>query len=133
MPPVRSLRSTADQSSSASGSTHASRVIALVRFSDVELLIVTQLLTPLNESAWPNLLGAHVALVIVPVLPLPDVSVRVVPLPWLKLYSATNPVRLVTWKDTVADTPADGISMLPLSSAARLLTVTCPGESGAQL
>jgi hypothetical protein len=44
------------------------------------LLMVTQLFEPLNESADPNLpAGLHVAPLIAPVLPFPDVSPAVLP------------------------------------------------------
>src|SRR5262245_28992294 len=100
-PPARSLKMTAPQSVSAAGLTHTSRVMADVKLSDAELLTVTQLFTPLNDSAWPpNRPGAQVALAIVPLLLRPDESVRPRPLPSLKPYSATSPARLVGWYET---------------------------------
>src|SRR5258708_21796023 len=61
---------------------------------DAELSMVIQLEAPSNVSAPPNRPAAvHVAPPpIVPVLPLPDRSVTVVPVPSLNPYAATSPV-----------------------------------------
>jgi hypothetical protein len=75
------------------GSTHASSVIRFVSCNEAEFATVTQLDDPSNESAPPNLPTlAHVVLVSVPVLPLPDASAVVVPLPSLNPYAATSPL-----------------------------------------
>ena len=66
------------------GRTQASKVMPVVGCSDDEFGTETNALVPLNESAFPNLPAAapaHVAFVIVPLLPLPDWSATVVPAP----------------------------------------------------
>ena len=66
------------------GRTHASNVMPVEICSDGELGTDTNALVPLNESAFPNLPAAapaHVAFVIAPLLPFPDWSATVVPLP----------------------------------------------------
>jgi len=72
---------------SAVGYTQASRVIPLVRSKEFESFTVTQLLLPpLKLRALPNLPWlVQDAPVIVPVLPCPDASVTIVPLPSSKL------------------------------------------------
>src|SRR5258705_908241 len=75
------------------GLTHASSVIAVVKRRDAESGIVTTALVPLNESAPPYFPAVdHVVADTVPVLPLPDRSVTVVPVPSLNEYAATRPV-----------------------------------------
>src|SRR3974390_186690 len=75
------------------GSTHASKVIAVVNCSDAALPIVTTALEPLNVSALPYLPELlQIAPLTVPLFPLPDASLTVVPLPSLNPYAATNPV-----------------------------------------
>src|SRR5262249_13629445 len=106
--------------SSELGLTHASSVIALVKRTEAEFGIVTHEFDPLKESAWPKMPPTHVPLEICPLLWLPDVSFKVCPWPSLKLYSAMSPSRLVPWNDTETVSPADGISRLALSSAARV-------------
>ena len=55
--------------------------------------IVTKAFEPLNTSALPYLPEAvQVALVVLPLLPVPEESVTVVPAPSLNEYAATNPV-----------------------------------------
>src|SRR5262245_40198503 len=77
------------------GRTHASSVIAVVRCNDAASAIVTSALTPLNESAPPCLPSlVHVALTIVPLLPLPDQSIAWLPAAVSKEYAATRPVCL---------------------------------------
>jgi hypothetical protein len=62
--------------------TQASSVRPVVSSKLAELLIVTQLLVPLNDSAFPNRPAVfQVAPVMVAVLPLPDMSFTVVPVP----------------------------------------------------
>src|ERR1700744_2984454 len=74
------------------GLTHASSVIPLESCSEAELGIVTTELVPLNDSASPNLPAVdHVALLMVPLFPLPEASVTVVPEPSLNPYAATRP------------------------------------------
>src|SRR5262245_17662765 len=75
------------------GYTHASSVIAAVRPSDAEFATVTCAPLPLNTSALPNLPDVvQVAPLMVPLFPLPERSVTLVPAPSLKLYAATSPV-----------------------------------------
>src|SRR5258706_9995830 len=75
------------------GYTHASSVMPVVSRSEVAFGIVTRALVPLNTSALPNLPDVvQVAPLIVPVLPLPEISATVVPAPSLKVYAATKPV-----------------------------------------
>jgi hypothetical protein len=67
-------------------------VIAFVRSSEALSGTVTQLVLPSNESAVPKRpMAAHVVLVAVPWLPVPDASVTAVPVPSLKAYAATGP------------------------------------------
>src|ERR1700674_3674685 len=74
------------------GYTHASSVIALPRSREGESATDTQLLLPLKDSALPNRPpAAHVAPETVPVLPLPDRSVTLEPLPSSNEYAATRP------------------------------------------
>src|SRR5438093_11727549 len=74
------------------GCTHASNVMPVVRCKDALSLIVTKAFVPLKTSALPYFPAVvHVALPIVPVLPLPDASVTVVPAPSLNEYAATSP------------------------------------------
>ena len=64
------------------GWTQASRVMPVVRSRLLWSGMVTAALVPLKLSAWPYLLVVvQVALVRVPLLPLPDWSGVVVPLP----------------------------------------------------
>src|SRR5436190_9691911 len=78
------------------GYTQASRVIPLVRSKESESFTVTRL-NPSKLRALPNLPWlVQVAPLIVPVLPNPDTSVTVVPLPSSKLYPATSPATVVT-------------------------------------
>src|SRR5438309_2339442 len=75
------------------GSTQASRVMPLVRCSEAASATVTREVVPLNDRALPNLPAVdQLALVIAPLLPLPERSPSTVPLPWSKLYAATRPV-----------------------------------------
>src|SRR5256886_10926783 len=74
------------------GYTHASNVIPLVNCSEAALLMVTSALVPLKLKALPYLPDAvQVAPLIVPLLPLPDTSVTIAPLPSLNPYAATKP------------------------------------------
>ena len=64
------------------GSTQASSVMPELSCSELLPGIVTRLLVPLNESALPNLPAVvQVAPEIVPLLPFPEASVTVVPVP----------------------------------------------------
>jgi hypothetical protein len=66
----------------ADGRTHAARVIAVVRSREAESFTVTRALVPSKFSAPPNVpSGVHVAVPIEPVLPLPEASLAVGPLP----------------------------------------------------
>src|SRR6185503_16518630 len=77
----------------AEGLTHASSVIAVVKRKEGASGTVTTELVPLNESAAAVLPAVvHVVPDTVPVLPLPDRSVTVVPVPSLNEYAATRPV-----------------------------------------
>src|SRR6516164_4813260 len=79
------------------GLTHASSVIPVVRSSDGASLTTTVELVPLNLRASPYLPAVvQVALERVPVLPLPEPSAVVVPLPSLKAYDATRLLVLLT-------------------------------------
>ncbi len=81
---MRSLKTTVFQLPSEVGFTQASSVIAVVRWSDAESSTETNAFVPLNERALPYLPAvapAHVAPESVPVLPLPDWSAVVVPMP----------------------------------------------------
>src|SRR5262245_41915821 len=103
--------------------------MAPVRSSELESATVTQLLVPLKDRALPNLPAVlQVALLIVPVFPLPEASATVEPVPASKLYAATRVFEL----DTVTFTPAVGVPRLPLSSTARLLMITDPALTGVQ-
>src|SRR5258706_1027000 len=74
------------------GFTHASSVIAALRRNDVVPGTVTSALDPLNTSAPPSRPAVvHVALLVVPLLPLPDASLADVPLPSSNEYAATRP------------------------------------------
>src|SRR5690348_11207213 len=74
------------------GSTQASRVIPVVRCSEAASGMVTMEEVPLKDRASPYLPAVdQVALLIVPLLPLPDLSVTVVPVPSSKAYAATSP------------------------------------------
>src|SRR5687768_14763668 len=76
----------------ADGRTQASRVIPLVRSSELASATVTLSLTPSKESALPKRPpSTHVAPLIVPAFPLPELSAVAVPLPSSKPYSATRP------------------------------------------
>ena len=57
---------------SAVGKTHASSVMRLVRSSDAASAIVTQSLTPSNESARPNLPVVMRVARWAPALPVPE-------------------------------------------------------------
>ena len=82
----RSLRSTVRHPPNVEGATHASSVIPVVKSSAAVSLMVTQSLTPSNDSALPYLPCVdHVAPEIVPVCPRPLRSTSVVPVPSLKL------------------------------------------------
>ncbi len=71
-------------------STHASRVIAEVRWRDVASGTVTTEFPPLKLRALPNLPRTHAVLASVPVFPFPDESVAVVPEPALKEKATTG-------------------------------------------
>src|SRR5215510_1606006 len=80
----------------AEGSTHASSVIPVDSCSEAAFGMVTTAFVPLNDSALPYLPAvAQVAPVIVPVFPLPDASVTVVPDPSSNPYAATSPVAAI--------------------------------------
>jgi hypothetical protein len=68
------------------GYTHASRVMPPVSCSEAVCGTVTRALVPLKTSAPPYFPDAvHVAPLIVPVLPFPDTSATVLPLPSLNV------------------------------------------------
>ena len=72
--------------------THASKVIPVVNCSEAALLMVTNAPLPLNVNPLPYLPPAvQLTPLIVPLFPLPDASVTVVPAPALNPYAATNP------------------------------------------
>ena len=77
---------TVRQALSVVGRTQASIVSPLVRSSEAESGISTRLVLPLKDRAEPYLPEAlQVALLIVPLLLLPDTSLTTVPVPSLKL------------------------------------------------
>src|SRR5437773_3760937 len=74
------------------GFTQASSVMPLVRCSEAESGTLTREFVPLKRSALPYLPAVvQVAFEIVPVLPLPEESATVVPLPSSKPYADTRP------------------------------------------
>src|ERR1051326_3228575 len=76
----------------AEGFTQASIVMLEVKCKDEESGTSTRELTPLNTRAFPNFEAfVQVALLTVPLFPLPDRSVTVFPEPSSKEYAATNP------------------------------------------
>src|SRR5215218_8942843 len=121
------------QVSWAAGLIHASIVMAEVRSRELESLTVTQLPTPSKDSALPKMPFVQAAPRIVPALPPPEASATDDPVPSLNPYAATRPDALVTGRMTVTVLPAEGDSTLPLSSAARALTVYCPAAPGVQV
>src|SRR4051812_10231735 len=94
MLPGCSLRRTVRQLAPiALGLTQASRVMPVVRSRLLASPTLRMLLLPLKLSALPYLPPlVQVAPAIVPVLPLPERSARLVPEPASKLYEATRPV-----------------------------------------
>src|SRR5437762_377816 len=77
------------------GNTHASKVAAVVRWSELESLTRTRSSTPSNSSAPPVLPVVQVGpFTRVPVLPFGDASLVVVPVPSLKPQAATRRVAL---------------------------------------
>src|SRR5262245_21030388 len=80
-------------SPNAVGYTQASRVIPVVKSRDAESLMVTMAATPSNCNALPNRPElVHAAPLIVPELPLPDLSAALRPLPSSKPSAATRPL-----------------------------------------
>ena len=74
------------------GLTHASSVKPVERCRPAASGTVTSALLPLNRNALPCLpAAAQFAFTIVPVWPLPDASVTVVPDPSSNPYAATSP------------------------------------------
>src|SRR5258706_15440817 len=99
------------------GYTHASSVMPVVSRSEVAFGIVTCAPVPLNTSALPNLPDVvQVAPLIVPVLPLPEISATVVPAPSLSAYAATRPSGVL---DVVALAAAEYAPRFPAASVAR--------------
>src|SRR6187399_2848110 len=92
------------------GLTQASSVIAAVRCSEALSGTVTRELVPLKLSALPYLpVVAQVVLAAVPVLPLPEASLIVVPAPSSNPYAATRPA--------VADVPVGATTSTPSRAA----------------
>src|SRR5262245_18195053 len=101
----------------ADGLTQASRVIPVVRSSELASAIVTRSLTPSNDRAPPYFPAVdQVAPEMVPLLPNPEVSFTVGPLPSLKPRASTSPVAVAALL-TVTGTPAD-VVWLPAASRA---------------
>src|SRR3954454_1731947 len=101
------------------GSTHASSVNALESCNEEEFGTLTRAFVPLKERAPPTLpFAAQVAFEMVPVLPLPEVSVTVVPDPWSNEYAATRPPPELDV--VVADAAAENVPTLPAASVARI-------------
>src|SRR6185503_2610840 len=89
--PGCSLLSTALQPEALLGFTHASRVSACVRSSDAASATATWLDAPSNERPPPKRpAGVQLAPLSVPVLPCPEASAVVPPLPSAKAYAATG-------------------------------------------
>src|SRR5262245_53401167 len=102
---------------SALGLTQASSVIPFVRSSELESGTFTIALVPLKLKAPPYLpLVLQVAFAIVPLLPLPDRSGRLVPEPWSKEYAATRPTGGAV--ETVALASLEDALRLPAASSA---------------
>src|SRR6516164_1187773 len=99
------------------GLTHASSVIPVDRCSEAASGIVTSELVPLNCSAPPYLPDVtQVAFVIVPLFPLPDASLTVVPEPSSNAYAATSPLGAA---GVVALAVFEYVLRLPAASVAR--------------
>ena len=83
MPPVCSFEITSRQPDGTTvGKTQACSVIAVVKSSEAASATVTQLLVPLNTSAFPKRPAVvQVADVTTPPLPLPEASAAAVPVP----------------------------------------------------
>jgi hypothetical protein len=110
------------------GFTHASSVIAVVSWSDVELGTLTRALEPLKRSALPNFPDAvHVAPEIVPVFPFPDASATVVPEPSSNEYAATRPVPAVAFATADED---PGASTRRVAAAAATTIFRAVRETG---
>jgi hypothetical protein len=74
------------------GYTHASSVIPVVSCNAAPFPTVTRALVPLNSNALPyRPAGVHVAPLIVPVYPFPELSTTVGPAPSANPYAATSP------------------------------------------
>src|SRR5918995_2373242 len=117
MSPVRSLTRSVRKSLPAFGRTQPSIVMPLVRSSEFESGTLTYALLPLNESAPPYLPAAdQVAFVSVPVLPVPDWSTAVVPLPASSPQAPTSPGSGPL--GTTAVTSLEGALVFPLVSSA---------------
>ena len=103
--------------SSAVGRTHASSVIPVVRSSEAESAIDTKSFTPSNESAEPVFaVVVQVAPEIDAVLPCPEMSATVLPLPASKEYAATRPLALSAVE--VGAAPEPPTMMMAISIAA---------------
>src|SRR6186997_3471181 len=130
MSPLVSFISTVRQLvPSALGLTQASSVIPLVRSSEAESGTFTIALVPLKLKAEPYLPPVlQLALAMVPLLPLPDRSGRLVPEPWSKEYAATSPSGGAVL--TVALASFEGALRLPAASSAATLwsKVPAPGR-----
>jgi len=81
------------------GFTQASRVMPVVRSSELESGILTRSLTPSKRSAFPYLpvVTQTGPFVNVPAFEFPDESERVVPDPSSNPYSATKPGLAAAW------------------------------------
>src|SRR3954452_11684000 len=98
--------SRAFHAASVRGLAHRSVVRSRVMSRDGESATWTQSLTPLNDSAPPNLPVVHVAPRTAPVLPVPDASTAVAPEPSSKPSARTgfaDVEPLLTVTDTSAD------------------------------
>ena len=100
------------------GFTQASKVIFWVTSSEALSATVTMSSTPSNDSEPPNLpFGAQVAPEMEPLLPLPEASRSVVPLPASNEYSATAGLTACAHAAVDADMP-DAVERLPFASYA---------------
>src|SRR3954447_7234873 len=97
--------------------------MAFVRSREAASGTVTQSLTPSKLRPEPALPATRVASRSVPALPLPELSLTVVPAPSSKPYAATSPVG-----STVTAT-GDEVVWLPELSVATALSVCVPAET----
>ena len=119
-----SFATTVRQPPATAGRTHASSVIPVVRSSVAESATATHALVPLKLRALLNLpVVTQAAFVSVPMLPRPDWSAVVVPVPSSNAHAPTSPTEPVL--ETVTGTLAD-VVVLPAPSRATAVSVCGP-------